>query len=85
VIEEFRMAGARRWTTAAFSLALGAATAAQAASAPDFLFESAGTGGNEVHGKKVWAQVYPYRPDHSMKLDPALPVPYRTFSETFEY
>ena len=28
---------------------------------------------------------YPYRPDHSMKLDPALPAPYRTFSETFEY
>jgi SnoaL-like domain len=28
---------------------------------------------------------YPYRPDHSMKLDPPLPAPYRTFDETFEY
>jgi len=141
----------------------GLSTPAQAASAPDFLFEKAGTGGSEVHGKKVWAHwvqikygvdfirqddawkiwhfrcfevsrarfdknwismaaemqdnaanekfnadlmylgddgkpvfmpkvdgppkslAYPYRPDHSMKIDPALPVPYRTFSETFEY
>ena len=28
---------------------------------------------------------YPYRPDHSMELQPKLPVPYGTFSETFEY
>jgi hypothetical protein len=28
---------------------------------------------------------YPYRPDHSMELEPKLPVPYRTFSDTFEY
>jgi len=28
---------------------------------------------------------YPYRPDHAMELQPALPVPYDTFNHTFEY
>jgi hypothetical protein len=28
---------------------------------------------------------YPYRPDAAMQPDPRLPVPYQTFSETFEY
>ena len=28
---------------------------------------------------------YPYRPDHSMTLDPVPPAPYKTFKDTFEY
>jgi len=28
---------------------------------------------------------YPYRPDAAMSLEPPLPVPYRTMSDTFEY
>jgi len=142
----------------------GLMSQAQAAQAPEFLFEKSERTGNEVHGKRVWAHwvqmkypidfirqdgqwkiwhfrcleisrarfdqnwiataaeiqdstknsqfnadlmylgddgkpvfmpkpdappkslAYPYRPDAAMDHDmPPLPVPYRTFTETFEY